>query len=138
MVEDVCDRHVIGSDPFRIERLWRDVYGQGYTGRPDISLVGVLSGIEMACWDIVGKAVRKPVYELLGGSCTNASAATPISTVRPGTRPMSISIRSSRPSGRRRTWREGFTALKFDPAGAYSTFDPRQPGLVDLSARSAT
>ena len=67
MIEDVCDRHVIGADPFRIERLWRDVYGQGYSGRPDISLVGVLSGIEMACWDIVGKAVGKPVYELLGG-----------------------------------------------------------------------
>jgi len=67
MIEDVCGRHVIGADPFRIERLWRDVYGQGYSGRPDISLVGVLSGIEMACWDIVGKAVEKPVYELLGG-----------------------------------------------------------------------
>jgi len=55
---------VIGADPFRIERLWRDVYGQGYSGRPDISLVGVLSGIEMACWDIIGKELNKPVYAL--------------------------------------------------------------------------
>ena len=67
MIEDVFARHVVGADPFRIERLWRDVYGQGYSARPDISLMGVLSGIEMACWDIVGKAVDKPVYELLGG-----------------------------------------------------------------------
>ena len=66
MVEDVCDRHVIGADPFKIEQLWRQVYGRGYSLRPDISLVGVLSGIEMACWDIVGKAVDKPVYEFLG------------------------------------------------------------------------
>jgi galactonate dehydratase len=67
MIEDVCARHVVGADPFQIEALWRDVYGSGYSLRPDISLVGVLSGIEMACWDIVGKAVGKPVYELLGG-----------------------------------------------------------------------
>ncbi|MCG8597118.1 MAG: mandelate racemase/muconate lactonizing enzyme family protein, partial [Kiloniellales bacterium] len=67
MIEDVCERHVIGADPFKIERLWRAVYGRGYSLRPDLSLVGVLSGIEMACWDIVGKALDKPVYELLGG-----------------------------------------------------------------------
>ena len=67
MIEDVCQRHVIGGDPFKIEALWRKVYGSGYTLRPDVSLVGVLSGIEMACWDIVGKELGKPVYELLGG-----------------------------------------------------------------------
>ena len=67
MIEDVFDRHIAGADPFRIERIWRDVYGQRYSARPDISLVGVLSGIEMACWDIVGKAAGKPVHALLGG-----------------------------------------------------------------------
>ena len=67
MIEDVFERHVEGADPFRIEALWRNVYGRGYSGRPDISLMGVLSGIEMALWDIVGKAVMKPVYALLGG-----------------------------------------------------------------------
>ncbi len=67
MIRDVFERHVLGSDPFRIEALWRNVYGRGYTGRPDASLMGVLSGVEMALWDIVGKAVGKPVYELLGG-----------------------------------------------------------------------
>ena len=67
MIEDVFERHVDGADPFRIEALWRNVYGRGYSGRPDISLMGVLSGIEMALWDIVGKAVSKPVYALLGG-----------------------------------------------------------------------
>ena len=67
MIEDVFEHHVEGADPFRIETLWRNVYGRGYSGRPDISLMGVLSGIEMAMWDIVGKAVGKPVYALLGG-----------------------------------------------------------------------
>ena len=63
----VVERHLIGHDPFHIEQLWRNVYGSGYNMRPDVSLLGVLSGIEMACWDIVGKACDKPVYELLGG-----------------------------------------------------------------------
>ena len=67
MIEDVCERLVIGSDPFRIERLWRIVYSSGYSQRPDVSLMGVLSGIEMACWDIVGKELGRPVHDLLGG-----------------------------------------------------------------------
>ncbi len=67
MIEDVCARQVIGSDPFKIERLWRIVYSSGYTQRPDTSLMGVLSAIEMACWDIIGKELGKPVYEMLGG-----------------------------------------------------------------------
>ena len=66
-LEDVFERHVLGADPFRIEALWRNVYGRGYSQRPDISLMGVLSGVEMAMWDIIGKAVDKPVYALLGG-----------------------------------------------------------------------
>ncbi len=67
MIEDVVARHVVGREPFHIEATWRDVYASGYALRPDPTLVGVLSGIEMAMWDIVGKAVGKPVYELLGG-----------------------------------------------------------------------
>ncbi len=67
MIEDVCERQVIGSDPFKIERLCRIVYSSGYTQRPDTSLMGVLSAVEMACWDIIGKELNKPVYELLGG-----------------------------------------------------------------------
>ena len=35
MAEDVCDRLVIGSDPFKIERLWRVIYSSGYTQHPD-------------------------------------------------------------------------------------------------------
>ena len=67
MVADVFERHVLGMDPFRIESLWRRVYGSGYTLRPDVSLMGVLSGIEIALWDIIGKACNVPVYKLWGG-----------------------------------------------------------------------
>ena len=67
MIEDVVGRYVLGADPFKIERLWRRVYSSGFTQRSDASIMGVLSGIEMACWDIIGKELDRPVYELLGG-----------------------------------------------------------------------
>ena len=67
MIRDVFERCVAGADPFKIERLWRIVYSSGYSQRPDVSVAGILSGLEMACWDIVGKELDRPVYELLGG-----------------------------------------------------------------------
>lgn len=137
MIEDVFAHHIDGADPFRIETLWRNVYGRGYSGRPDISLVGVLSGIEMACWDIVGKAVGKPAYELLGGLVHERLRTYTYLYPADGDAtdvyadPDLAAERAAAYSAR------GFTALKFDPAGPYSTFDPRQPGLADL-ARSET
>ena len=132
MIEDVCDRHVMGADPFRIERLWRDVYGQGYSGRPDISLVGVLSGIEMACWDIVGKAVGKPVYELLGGLVHERLRGYTYLYGEPGDT-TDVYFDPDLAAERAAEYLAlGHTALKFDPAGPYTTFDPRQPGLEEL------
>ena len=67
MIHDVSDRFVLGSDPYKIENLFRNIYASGYNQRPDTSLMGILSGLEMACWDIIGKDLKKPIYELLGG-----------------------------------------------------------------------
>lgn len=59
-------RIIIGEDPRRIEYLWQAVYsGQFYRGGP--VLTSALSGIEQALWDISGKALGVPVYQLLGG-----------------------------------------------------------------------
>jgi L-alanine-DL-glutamate epimerase-like enolase superfamily enzyme len=76
MVADVFERHVMGMDPFRIETLWRRVYGSGYTLRPDISLMGVLSAIETALWDIIGKAVDKPSTSCSAAVCMSGCAHT--------------------------------------------------------------
>src|ERR1700727_321644 len=122
MIEDVFERHVAGADPFRIEALWRNVYGRGYSGRPDISLMGVLSGIEMALWDIVGKAVMKPVYALLGGKVHERLRS--YTYLYPD--PHAAAERALKYMA------QGFTAVKFDSAGPYSTFDPRQPSLERL------
>lgn len=59
-------RIIIGMDPRRIEHIWQAVYcGQFYRGGP--VLTSALSGIEQALWDISGKALGVPTYELLGG-----------------------------------------------------------------------
>jgi galactonate dehydratase len=142
MIEDVFARHVEGADPFAIERLWRNVYGQGYSQRPDMTLVSVLSGIEMALWDIVGKAAGQPVYNLLGGKAherlrtytylypraeeAHAYEASPVYDDPDIAAARALDYVAM-----------GFTAVKFDPAGPYSTYDPRQPSLerLDLSER---
>src|SRR5262245_31332439 len=62
-------RHVlIGEDPLDVEALWHRMYRASiYYGRRGVAL-HALSGIDIALWDIKGKALGKPVHELLGGS----------------------------------------------------------------------
>src|SRR5947209_18003738 len=60
------ERYLIGADPFEIEKLWSLMYRHAFwRGGP--VLCGALSGVEHALWDIKGKALGVPVYELLGG-----------------------------------------------------------------------
>jgi galactonate dehydratase len=133
MIEDVFQRHVLGMDPFRIETLWRRVYGSGYTLRPDVSLMGVLSGIETALWDINGKALGKPIYELLGGKVHERLRT--YTYIYPGPGEDEGIYHDAELSARRAAElvAKGFTAVKFDPAAPYSVFDPRQPSLEALA-----
>lgn len=137
MIEDVCERYVIGTDPFKIERLWRIVYSSGFTQRPDTSLLGVLSGIEMACWDIVGKELDRPVFELLGGQVhEKLRSYTYLYPDESGD--TSVYTDPDVAAERAAAYvRQGFTAVKFDPVGPYSAFDPRQLSLeaLELSER---
>ena len=59
---------VIGEDPFEVERLWDKIYrGTIYYGRRGVAMQ-VLSGFDIACHDIVGKAIGRPLHTLLGGA----------------------------------------------------------------------
>jgi galactonate dehydratase len=60
---------LIGQDPTQVERLWSVMYdsGLGYKGGP--VKMSALSGIDIALWDIAGKAAGLPVHRLLGGAC---------------------------------------------------------------------
>ncbi len=66
-VEDY-KRLLIGRNPMEIEAIWDDLYRRKFW-RQDIISCTALSGIEIALWDIKGKALNVPVYELLGGAC---------------------------------------------------------------------
>lgn len=137
MIADVAERYVIGADPSQIERLWRILYSSGFTQRPDTSMMGILSGIEIACWDILGKEAGKPVYALLGGrvheklrtySYLYPVEGDPTNVYKD---PVLAAERAAEYA------QMGFTAVKFDPVTPYSAFDPRQLSLehLDLAER---
>jgi galactonate dehydratase len=141
MAEEVAARHVIGADPFHIEHMWRNVYGRGYAHRPDLTTGGIVSGLEMAMWDICGKETGKPVYELLGGRVHEKLRA--YTYLYP---PVGVDVYSDDPvysdpdaaaECAVREVERGFTGVKFDPAGRYSVYDGRQPALhaMDLSEK---
>ena len=137
MLVDVAEHHLMGRDPFHVERFWRAAYGRGFALRPDITLQGVMSALEIACWDIIGKAVGKPVYELLGGRIHEALRSYTYLYPKPDdagdvySDPDLAAVRACEEVER------GFTAIKFDPAGPYTAMGGHQPSLerLDLSVR---
>jgi galactonate dehydratase len=139
MIEDVFDRYVRGNDPHDIENMWRRVYSSGFTQHPDLTLMGVLSALEMACWDIIGKEAGKPVYKLLGGQVHERLRAYTYIYPRPGDASDVYHDPDLAAERAADYLAQGFTALKFDPAGPYSAFDGRQLSLdaLDLSERFA-
>jgi len=66
-LKQIEKRYVLGSDPFAIERLVQRAFVDDFLRVNDISGAGIAL-VEMACWDIIGKAVGQPVYNLLGGA----------------------------------------------------------------------
>lgn len=146
MIEDVAARYLVGRDPHDIEAFFRRAYSSGFTQRPDASLMGCVSALEMACWDIIGKEAGKPVYKLLGGRVHD--------TLRSYTYlyPSSGSVYPTEMENPDRNVyndpdiaaetalayvRQGFNAVKLDPAGPYTVYDGHQPRLadIDLSVR---
>ncbi len=67
---------LIGEDPFRIEHLWQTMFRGGFFPAQRI-LSSVIAGVDMALWDIKGKALGVPVYELLGGRVRDSVVCYP-------------------------------------------------------------
>jgi galactonate dehydratase len=133
MAEDLFARVFEGTDPMQIETMWRKAHGEGFTLRPDVSVQGVFSGLEMACWDITGKALNRPVYSLLGGLVNPRLRS--YTYLYPGEgEDDSFYDDPDRSAQRAAEYvAQGFTALKLDPVGGYSVFDPRQPTLERMA-----
>ncbi|MQY80761.1 MAG: galactonate dehydratase, partial [Dehalococcoidia bacterium] len=107
---------LVGQDPFQIEYIWNALYKQTFK-YGQLIILTALSGIEQALWDIKGKALGVPVYELLGGKLrdkarayANAWAFQKIVTqMTAEDTPDSIAENALK------MVEKGFTALKWDP-----------------------
>ena len=116
---------LIGEDPFRIERIWHLLY-RARPFRGNI-LSAALSAVDLALWDIKGKALDVPVWELLGGKTRDRVR---LHALVGGANPDEIASSVS--------WavEEGFTAVKFDPLTR--GYDERAlPSLVDSACEMA-
>ena len=102
---------LIGEDPFETERLWDKMYRANiYAGRRGIA-IHAMSGLDMALWDIKGKALGMPVWKLLGGGFHKKIRCYASSLF--GATPAITGERARQFAG------QGFTAVKFgwDPMG---------------------
>jgi L-alanine-DL-glutamate epimerase-like enolase superfamily enzyme len=138
VIEDVFERHMQGQNPEDIELMFRRVYSSGFTQRPDLTVMGAFSGLEMACWDIVGKANERPVYAMLGGKMNDRVRS--YTYLYPLEHHDPVAFWTS-PEMQAETATAmvdlGFTAVKFDPAGPYTLRGGHMPAMtdIDLSVR---
>ncbi len=136
-IDDVFDRYLKGHDPHHIERFFRETYSSGFTQRPDLTMMGVVSALEMACWDIIGKAANKPVYELIGGKVHDKLRTYTYLYPKNSDGEYDYDNVDLAVECALQNMELGFTALKFDPAGPYSAYSGHQISLEALE-KSAT
>jgi galactonate dehydratase len=105
------ERTLIGKDPHRIEEIWHSAYRDAYwRGGP--VLMSALSAIEMALWDIKGKDLGVPVYQLLGGKVRESIPCYANGWFAPAKTPAEFAEKAKQAVA------QGFKALKWDPFGS--------------------
>jgi galactonate dehydratase len=114
------ERLLVGKDPHRIEEFWHQAYRDAYwRGGP--VLMSALSAIEMALWDIKGKDLGVPVYQLLGGSVRDSISCYANGWFAPAKLPAEFAEKA------KKAVEQGFSAIKWDPFGsAYLGIDKPQ------------
>ncbi len=133
VISDVFARHMAGENPEHVELMFRRAYSAGFSQRPDPTVMGAFSGLEIACWDILGKAHDRPSHALWGGRMRERVRAYTYLYPDPGQDAAAFyndPVASAEAAGR--CVDAGFTAVKFDPAGAYSIEGGRQPLMAEL------
>ena len=138
VIGDVFGRHMQGESPENVERMFRRAYSSGFTQRPDLTVMGAFSGLEIACWDILGKARDRPVWALMGGLMNERVRAYTYLYPRPHHDKSAFWTSPEMQAESALHYVErGFTALKLDPAGPYTFRGGHQPALwdIDLSVR---
>ena len=133
VAEDLFERYFLDRSPFDIERLFSLCHSSGYSQRPDPTIMGAFSGLEIACWDIVGKSLGVPIHQLLGGCVYDRLRAYTYLYPGPSDDPADFYNDPEKSAACALKYVErGFTAIKFDPAGPYTIYDPHQPAMIDL------
>ncbi len=112
---EAADRYLVGRDPFDTERLVHEMM-MGDFGRPGEIAMSALAVLEIACWDIKGKALRQPVYRLLGGAVRDRIKLYANGWYRVERTPVAFADAALAAVAK------GYRALKFDPFGS-SFFD---------------
>ncbi|MCD1626037.1 MAG: mandelate racemase/muconate lactonizing enzyme family protein [Paracoccaceae bacterium] len=134
VITDVFQRHMQGENPENIEKMFRRVYSSGFTQRPDLTVMGAFSGLEIACWDILGKDRGRPVWALLGGKINDRLRAYtylyPLAHQEHA--PFWVSPEMAAESALDAVDR-GYTAVKFDPAGPYTMRGGHMPAMRDIT-----
>jgi galactonate dehydratase len=131
-VETVChewvEDRILGRDPFDIEAVIGGMIRDQYQGGSTI--MTAISGVEVALWDIIGKACQQPVYKLLGGRCHSRLPAYANGWYGGARTPQDFAERA------RDVVRRGYRALKFDPFGtAWKNLTPEESeAALDLVA----
>jgi len=134
VIKDVFERHMAGENPENIELMFRRVYSSGFTQRPDLTGIGAWSGLEMACWDILGKDRDRPVHALIGGRTNDRIRAYTYLYPRPS-HPLPDFWASPEMAAEVALdmVEKGYTAVKFDPAGPYTIRGGHMPSMHDIS-----
>jgi galactonate dehydratase len=109
LLHDWVEERVLGADPFDSEALVQDMIRDQYQGGPTI--LTAISGVEIACWDLVGKASGRSVCELLGGRARDGLRAYANGWYGGARTPAEYAAKA------RDVVARGYTALKFDPFG---------------------
>ncbi|HVG96512.1 MAG TPA: mandelate racemase/muconate lactonizing enzyme family protein [Chloroflexota bacterium] len=126
LVRHLAEQFVVGQSPFDIERIWHRMFATPHDYRhPGMDRTPAISAIEMALWDLVGKATNQPIYNLLGGRYHDrlrAYAYMPSAGVREDP--------SKAGDVARRLVAAGFTACKLDPFPVFPL--PRDIPLKEL------
>ncbi len=134
VIEDVFERHMQGEHPQNVEMMFRRAFSSGFTQRPDPTVMGAFSGLEIACWDILGKAADKPVWALIGGMMNERVRA--YTYLYPLENHVVNDFWSSPEMAAEAAVDavdRGYTAVKFDPAGPYTLRGGHQPAMSDIS-----
>jgi 2-dehydro-3-deoxyphosphogalactonate aldolase len=142
MIEDVFEEFVEGIDPFDTEKLWQLLYCGRNSEHPDLTRDVLIGAFEMACWDIKGKALSQPIYNLLGGKFHEKLRA--YSYLNPKDPDVSSHDLQRNPELAAEAAidfvERGFTAFKIDPvqwAVGLGTLGPRELSLETLRAAEA-